>query len=65
MVHDFFAADGTIRADGRMVHDMYLAQVKTPEESSGPWDYLKILRTIPADQAFLPLEESVCPLVTQ
>ncbi len=64
-VHDFFAADGTIRADGRMVHDMYLAQVKTPEESSGPWDYLKILRTIPADQAFLPLEESVCELVTQ
>jgi branched-chain amino acid transport system substrate-binding protein len=64
-VNDFFAKNGTIRADGRMVHDMYLAQVKTPDESSGQWDYLKILRTIPADQAFLPLEESTCSLVTQ
>jgi branched-chain amino acid transport system substrate-binding protein len=64
-VNDFFAKDGTIREDGRMVHDMYLAQVKTPEESSGQWDYLKILRTIPADQAFRPLSESTCPLVTQ
>jgi branched-chain amino acid transport system substrate-binding protein len=64
-VNDFFAKNGTIRADGRMVHDMYLAQVKTPDESSGQWDYLKILRTIPADQAFRPLSESACPLVTQ
>jgi branched-chain amino acid transport system substrate-binding protein len=64
-VHDFFAPNGTIRVDGRMVHDMYLAQVKTPEESKGKWDYLKILRTIPADQAFLPLSESKCALVTQ
>ena len=64
-VNDFFAKDGTIRADGRMVHDMYLAQVKTPEELSGRWDYLTILRTIPGDQAFRPLSESVCPLVTQ
>jgi branched-chain amino acid transport system substrate-binding protein len=64
-VNDFFAKGGTIREDGRMVHDMYLAQVKTPEESQGRWDYLKILRTIPADQAFLPLEESTCSLVTQ
>jgi branched-chain amino acid transport system substrate-binding protein len=54
-----------VRADGRMVHDMYLAQVKTPAESKGRWDYLTILRTIPADQAFLPLEESTCSLVTQ
>jgi branched-chain amino acid transport system substrate-binding protein len=64
-VNDFFAKNGTIRADGRMVHDMYLAQVKTPEESSGRWDYLKILRTIPAEQAFLPLSQSTCSLVTQ
>jgi branched-chain amino acid transport system substrate-binding protein len=64
-VNDFFAKGGTIREDGRMVHEMYLAQVKTPEESRGRWDYLKILRTIPADQAFLPLEASTCPLVTQ
>ena len=64
-VNDFFAKDGKIRADGRMVHDMYLARVKTPDESSGPWDYYEILRTIPGDQAFLPLEQSTCPLVTQ
>src|ERR671918_684789 len=64
-VNDFFAKNGTIREDGRMVHDMYLAEVKTPDESEGRWDYLKILRTIPADQAFLPLSESQCPLVTQ
>jgi branched-chain amino acid transport system substrate-binding protein len=64
-VNDFFAKDGKVREDGRMVHDMYLAQVKTPDESQGRWDYLEILRTIPADEAFLPLEESTCSLVTQ
>jgi branched-chain amino acid transport system substrate-binding protein len=64
-VNDFFAKNGTIRADGRMVHDMYLARVKSPDESQGKWDYYEILRTIPGDQAFLPLEESTCPLVSQ
>jgi branched-chain amino acid transport system substrate-binding protein len=64
-VNDFFAKNGTIREDGRMVHDMYLARVKTPDESKGEWDYYEILRTIPADQAFLPLSESKCALVTQ
>jgi len=64
-VNDFFAKDGKIRDDGRMVHDMYLARVKTPDESEGQWDYYEILRTIPGDQAFLALEESACPLVTQ
>jgi branched-chain amino acid transport system substrate-binding protein len=44
---------------------MYLARVKTPDESKGEWDYYEILRTIPADQAFLPLSESKCELVTQ
>ena len=48
-----------------MVHDMYFVQVKTPEESSGPWDYYKILSTIPGDQAFRPLDEGGCPLVRQ
>ncbi|MCW5719576.1 MAG: ABC transporter substrate-binding protein [Devosia sp.] len=62
-VNDFFAQNGTIREDGRMVHDMYLAQVKTPAESSGPWDYYKILATVPGDEAFRPLSESACPLV--
>jgi branched-chain amino acid transport system substrate-binding protein len=64
-VNDFFAKNGTIRDDGRMVHDMYLARVKSPDESTGEWDYYEILRTIPGDQAFLPLSESTCSLVTQ
>jgi branched-chain amino acid transport system substrate-binding protein len=64
-VNDFFAKNGKIREDGRMVHDMYLARVKSPDESQGQWDYYEILRTIPGDQAFLPLEESACELVAQ
>ncbi len=62
-INDFFAKNGKIRVDGRMVHDMYLAQVKKPEESKAPWDYYHIRQVIPADQAFMPLTESVCPLV--
>ncbi|HJT08239.1 MAG TPA: ABC transporter substrate-binding protein [Stellaceae bacterium] len=62
-VHDFFAPAGRLRVDGRMVHDMYLVQVKTPAESTGDWDYYKILRTIPGEQAFRPLADSECPLV--
>jgi branched-chain amino acid transport system substrate-binding protein len=63
-INDFFAKDGQIRDDGRMVHDMYLVRVKSPDESEGRWDYYEILRTIPGDQAFQPLEESRCPLIT-
>ena len=62
-IDDFFARNGSIRPDGRMIHDMYLAQVKTPAESKGPWDYLKIVRTIPAAEAFQPLSRSECSLV--
>ncbi len=62
-INDFFARNAYLREDGRMVHDMYLVQVKTPEESKGPWDYYKVLRTIPGDQAFRPLDTSECPLV--
>ncbi len=62
-IDDVFARNGAIRPDGRMIHDMYLAQVKSPAESRGPWDYLKILRTIPAAEAFRPLALSECPLV--
>jgi branched-chain amino acid transport system substrate-binding protein len=64
-VNDFFARNGKLRADGRLVYDMYLAQVKTPKESKGEWDYYKILRTIPGDQAYMPLSQSKCPLVKQ
>jgi len=54
---------GYIRADGRKIHDMYLFEVKKPEESKGAWDYYKLRATIPGDQAFRPLEGSPCPLV--
>jgi len=62
-INDFFAKNGTIREDGRMVHDMYLYEVKKPAESERAWDYYKPIAEIPADQAFLPLAESKCPLV--
>jgi branched-chain amino acid transport system substrate-binding protein len=62
-VNDFFARNGRIREDGLMVHDMYLFQVKTPAESKAPWDYYKLLDTIPGDRAFPPLVGSQCPLV--
>lgn len=60
-VNDFFATNGQVRSDGRMVHDMYLARVKSPAESTGPWDYYDIVRTIPGEEAFGPLSESNCP----
>ena len=62
-VNDAFAKGGTLRADGRMVHDMYLAEAKTPAQSKNEWNLMKILRTIPGDQAFKPLSESTCKLV--
>jgi len=62
-INDFFASNGRIREDGRMVHDMYLMQVKSPAESRYPWDYYKTLAAIPGDQAFQPLSESTCSLV--
>ncbi|WP_138437651.1 ABC transporter substrate-binding protein [Marinobacter shengliensis] len=63
-INDMFATNGRIREDGRMVHDMYLAEVKTPAESKNEWDLYKILRTIPADEAYRPLSESKCKLLT-
>ena len=62
-VNDVFAKNGKIRVDGRMVHDMYLAEVKKPAESKGEWDLIKIKRTIPGDEAFQPLSASTCALV--
>ena len=61
-VDDFFARGGKVLANGRMVHDMYLFQVKTPAESKGEFDYYKQLATIPGDQAFQTAQESGCPL---
>ncbi|MEY9178868.1 branched-chain amino acid transport system substrate-binding protein [Bradyrhizobium sp. USDA 326] len=62
-INDFMTKNGRLREDGRVVRDMYLAQVKKPSDSSGSWDLLKILDTIPAKDAFRSLEESECPLV--
>jgi branched-chain amino acid transport system substrate-binding protein len=61
-VGDFYVRNGHLREDGRLVHDMYFAQVKQPSDSNRPWDYYNILGTIPGDQAFRPLAESGCPL---
>ncbi|HET8734409.1 MAG TPA: ABC transporter substrate-binding protein [Anaeromyxobacteraceae bacterium] len=60
-VNDFFAKNGRIGPDGLHRHDMYLVQVKTPAESKYPWDYYKIVKTIPADKAFPTVEQQKCP----
>jgi branched-chain amino acid transport system substrate-binding protein len=62
-VNDFFAKNGKIRIDGRMVHDMYLFEVKSPAESKGEWDLYKLIATVPGDEAFRPLDKGGCPLV--
>jgi branched-chain amino acid transport system substrate-binding protein len=62
-VNDFFAKDAHIRADGLMVHDMYLMQVKKPSESKGPWDYYKLIAQIPGDQIYTSPQESTCRLM--
>ena len=54
---------GYVRADGRTIHDMYVFQVKSPEESTHPWDYYKLVATIPGEKAFRPLAEGGCPLI--
>jgi branched-chain amino acid transport system substrate-binding protein len=62
-INDFMTHNGTLRPDGRVTRDMYLFQVKTPEESKGEWDLYKLVETIPAAQAFRPMSEGGCPLV--
>jgi branched-chain amino acid transport system substrate-binding protein len=62
-INDFFAKNGHIREDGRMVHDMYLMQIKSPSESKGEWDFYKVLATVPGDQAYRPMEDGGCPLL--
>ena len=62
-INDFFAHDGRIREDGRMVHDMYLFEVKKPSESREAWGDYQLVATIPAEEAFQPLSQSTCPLV--
>ena len=62
-VRDAFTDNGVLREDGRMVHSMFLFEVKKPEESKGPWDYYKVLAEVPGDQAFRPLKDGNCPYV--
>ena len=64
-INDMFAKGGYVRPDGRMVHEMYLMQVKTPAESKEPWDYFKVAQVIPGEQAFQSLANSKCPLITK
>lgn len=64
-VNDAYIRNGKLLANGRMVHDMLLLEVKKPEESEYPWDYYHVLRVIPAEEAFPPLSETKCPLVAQ
>ncbi|WP_256078588.1 ABC transporter substrate-binding protein [Massilia sp. YIM B04103] len=61
-INDMFTKNGVIRPDGRMVHDMYLMEVKKPAESKYPWDYYKVVATVPGDQAYLTKAETKCPL---
>jgi branched-chain amino acid transport system substrate-binding protein len=61
-VNDMFAANGVIRPDCLLEHDMYIMQVKTPSESKYPWDYYRVIRTMSGEQAFGKLSDSACPL---
>jgi branched-chain amino acid transport system substrate-binding protein len=64
-INDMFARNAKIRADGRMVHDMYLVQVKPPREVKEKWDYYNVKEVIPGDEAFQPLSTSRCKLVAK
>jgi branched-chain amino acid transport system substrate-binding protein len=64
-INDFMTHDGKLRIDGRVIRDMYLFQVKTPAESKEPWDYYKLVETVPGDKAFRPLDAGGCPLVKE
>ena len=62
-INDFMTVDGHIRADGRTLRDNYVFRVKAPAESKGEWDLYTQIATIPAEQAFLPGDPKVCPLI--
>ena len=62
-INDFMTKNGQVREDGRVIRDMYLMQAKTPEESKGEWDLVKMVATVPGNEAFRPLNEGGCPLV--
>jgi branched-chain amino acid transport system substrate-binding protein len=62
-INDFMTKNGKLREDGRVVRDMYLFEVKKPSESHGEWDILKLVKTVPGDQAYRPIDQGGCPLV--
>ena len=62
-INDFMTKNGKLRIDGRVVRDMYLFEVKKPSESKAPWDYYKLIQTVPGDEAYRPLDKGDCPLV--
>jgi branched-chain amino acid transport system substrate-binding protein len=64
-INDAFTKGATIRTDGRILREMYLARVKKPADSKGPWDYFEIIRTIAPEETVWPLSESKCPAVTK
>jgi branched-chain amino acid transport system substrate-binding protein len=64
-INDFMTKNGSIRPDGRIIRDMYLMQAKTPEESKGEWDLVKMVATVPGNEAFRPLNEGDCPLAAK
>lgn len=61
-LNDMYVKNGRVREDGRMMNEQHLYQVKSPEESKGTWDYYKLVRTVPAEQAFTTRSESTCSL---
>ena len=63
-INDAFTKDATIRADGRVLREMYLARVKKPADSKGPWDYFEIVRKIEPSETVWPLSESRCPALS-
>ena len=61
-INDMYTTNGYVRADGVMVHDMYVMQVKTPEESKAPWDYYKLVKKMGGEEAFGPVS-TTCPML--
>jgi branched-chain amino acid transport system substrate-binding protein len=64
-INDIFTTNGKIRADNKMVHDVYVMEVKKPGESKVPWDYYHVRRTLPGSEASQPLSASKCAMVKQ
>jgi branched-chain amino acid transport system substrate-binding protein len=62
-VNDFFTSNARIRADGRLMRDIYYAEAKAPDEMKSPTDLLKLIKKVPGEQAFIPADQSECKLL--